>query len=59
MKSFMLKDHSQGASEQQYKCRERGPCREQRRTAKKLKKGSTMYGTSFSPFLNKAHIDKL
>ena len=59
MESFMLKDQSQGASEQQYKCREKGPCREQRRTAKKLKKGSTMYETSFSPFLNKAHIDKL
>ena len=59
MESFMLKDQSQGASEQQYKCREKGPCREQRRTAKKLKKGSTMYETSFSPFLNKAHIEKL
>ena len=59
MESSMLKDQSQGASEQQYKCREKGPCREQRRTAKKLKKGSTMYETSFSPFLNKAHIEKL
>ena len=59
MESSMLKDQSQGASEQQYKCRERGTCREQRRTAKKSKKGSTMYGTSFSPFLNKAHIEKL
>ena len=55
MESSMLKDQSQGASE----CRERGTCREQRRTAKKSKKGSTMYGTSFSPFLNKAHIEKL
>ena len=59
MKSFMSKDHSQGASEQQYNCKERGTCREQRGAAKKLEKGSTMYGTSFSPFLNKAHIEKL
>ena len=55
----MLKDQSESASELQYKCRERGTCREQRKTAKKSKKGSTMYETSFSPFLNKAHIEKL
>ena len=59
MESSMLKDQSQGAPEQQYQCRERGTYREQRKTAKKSKKGSTMYETSFSPFLNKAHIEKL
>ena len=52
----MSKDHSQVPSEQQYNCKERATCREQRGTAKKLKKGSTMYGTSFGTFL-KTHIE--
>ena len=52
----MSKDHSQVPSEQQYNCKERATCREQRGTAKKLEKGSTMYGTSFGTFL-KTHIE--